>query len=147
MVPPPVSWWPSRHALPSQPLPAPSHLPSISFHTPELVPCFGGLVDVALVQWALVACLLAQGLMELELQDKTHKIPAGTGRALRGLAGVPCPGTIQLPTGLRLDQGLLGRTTPGSGGRLSRISGKNVGTIPGNGGCRVIGTEGRGLKI
>lgn len=62
------------------PPPPTSHLPFGSSYTPELGPCLGGLVDVTLVQWVLLACLLAQGLMELELQDKTHKVPAGTGR-------------------------------------------------------------------
>lgn len=75
-------------------------------HTPELGPRLGGLVDVTLVQWALVACLLAQGLMELELQDKTHKVPAGTEQTLEGIVGVPCPGTMQLPMGQKPNQGL-----------------------------------------
>lgn len=61
-----------------------SHLPFGSSYTPELGPCLGGLVDVTLVQWVLLACLLAQGLMELELQDKTHKVPAGMGAGGRG---------------------------------------------------------------
>lgn len=60
------------------------------------------------MQWALVACLLAQGFMELELQDKTHKVPAGTGWVLEGVVGDPCPGTIQLPTGQRPEQGMTG---------------------------------------
>lgn len=49
-------------------------------HTPELGPRLGGLVDVTLVQGALVACLLAQRFVELELQDKAHEVPTGTGR-------------------------------------------------------------------
>lgn len=104
-------------------------------HTPELVPCLGGLVDVTLVQRALVACLLAQGLMELELQDKTHKVPEGTGWVLRGLGRAPGPGTTQLSTGQRVDGATWGegRTKPGSGARPTRIPGKNVGTSPGHG--------------
>lgn len=88
---------PTRHT-PHWSLPSPPP-PSLCPHTPELGPSPGGLVDVTLVQWALVACLLAESLMELELQDKTHKVPAGTGWVLEGTAEAPCPGTIQLPQG------------------------------------------------
>lgn len=88
---------PTRHT-PHWSLPSPPP-PSLCPHTPELGPSPGGLVDVTLVQWALVACLLAESLMELELQDKTHKVPAGTGWVLEGTAETPCPGTIQLPQG------------------------------------------------
>lgn len=55
-----------------EPVPSPTSpltLPLVSpaTHTPELGPRLGGLEDVTLVQRALVACLLAQGLVELEL--------------------------------------------------------------------------------
>lgn len=67
--------------------PQPPTCPDPSHHTPELGPRLGGLVDVTLVQRALVACLLAQGLVELELQDKAHEVPAGKGWALEGMWG------------------------------------------------------------
>ena len=36
-----------------------------------------GLVDVTLVQGALVACRLTQCLVELELDDEADEVPAG----------------------------------------------------------------------
>lgn len=71
--------------------PLPSHWPCCTPYAPELGPRLGGLVDVTLVQWVLLTCLLAQGLMELELQDKTHEVPAGTGQALGRVVGKPSP--------------------------------------------------------
>lgn len=67
-------WPPPASSLSSTPPP----LVLKSCHILELGPRLGGLVDVTLVQWALVACLLAQCLMELELQHEAHKVPAGT---------------------------------------------------------------------
>lgn len=68
---------PQRNAL-HQPLPSAPTLVLHPCHILEFGPRLGGLVDVTLVQWALVPCLLAQCLMELELQHEAHKVPAGT---------------------------------------------------------------------
>lgn len=104
---PAVSPLPSRRPH-QQPLLSLSHLPSLPPHAPELVPRLGGLVDVTVVQWPLVACLLAQGLVELELQDKTHKVPAGTRGESAGDGGGPLPRNQPAPHrgGQRPDQGL-----------------------------------------
>lgn len=123
--------------------PLPSHWPCCSPYAPELGPRLGGLVDVTLVQWVLLACLLAQGLMELELQDKTHEVPAGTGQALGRVVGKPSPRHHSAPeprSRQRPDHtgrlGGEGRTHPSSRKRPTEIPGpwggaqKSVGISP-----------------
>lgn len=61
------------------------------------------------MQWALVACLLAQGLMELKLQDKTHKVPAGTGWVLEGIGGGLAQAPSSFPQGSGQTGACLGR--------------------------------------
>lgn len=43
----------------------------------QALPCFLGLVDVTLVQGALVASCLTQRLVELKLDDEADKVPGG----------------------------------------------------------------------
>lgn len=45
----------------------------------QALPCLLGLVDVTLVQGALVASCLTQCLVELKLDDEANKVPGGEG--------------------------------------------------------------------
>ena len=60
-----------------------------------------GLVDVTLVQGALVACRLTQRLVELELDDEADEVPAGgqarQGAGAGGSATEPQPPCLPLP--------------------------------------------------
>lgn len=58
-------------------MPVHIHTPSPSLSlSPEFCSSFFGLVDVTGVQGACMIGSLAQGLVELELQDEAHKVSA-----------------------------------------------------------------------
>lgn len=59
----------------------------------QALPCLLGLVDVTLVQGALVASCLTQRLMELELDDEAHEVPGGDGGVAGGGACASAPDT------------------------------------------------------
>lgn len=57
----------------------------------QALPCLLGLVDVTLVQGALVASRLTQCLVELELDDEAHEVPGGEGGVALGAGRTLCP--------------------------------------------------------
>lgn len=59
-------------------------------HWPQEFPCFFGLVDVTVVERCWLTGGITQGLVELELDYKTHKVPIGAKPNIQSIQRLLC---------------------------------------------------------